>query len=267
MQTILKMKKNAVHFVLVSSLLIFMGSCKKDKKDAPAPPVSAKIQEYRDGDEFIRFNYNADGTVNKATIKSELNTAGTIVDFNISYNGEKKISSISTSAGETIIPVYENNVLKRADNFSGSNRTGYTNYLFENGSVTRATIYQGQGTDFLPILEFNFSYNAAGNVTETVLLVGTDVPGHMVRAGHVESQYDQKTNPLYEHKELLALLWHGVSKNNIVQEDQFDADLSLDDRYFYTYTYKANGLPDHASVKKGLPGQPSTTSDVNFIYK
>jgi hypothetical protein len=196
-----------------------------------------------------------------------LNTAGTIVDFNISYNGEKKISSISTSAGETIMPVYENNALIRADNFAGSNRTGYTTYQFANGSVTRVTIYQGQGTGFTPILEFDFTYNAAGNVTETVLFAGTDVPGHMARAGHAESEYDEKINPLYEHKELLALLWHGVSKNNIAREDQFDANLSLEDQYFYTYTYKANGLPEHASVKNGLPGQPSATSDVSFIYK
>ena len=267
MQTTVKMKW-APRFLLIISLMIFMGSCKKDKKDAPAPPpVAAKIQEYRDGDEFIRFNYNTDGTVRKATIKSELNTAGTIVDFNISYNGEKKISSISTSAGETIIPVYENNVMIRADNFVGSSRKGYTNYQFANGSLTKATIYQGQGTDFIPILEFDFTCNAAGNVTETVLFAGTDVPGQMVRAGHVESQYDQKTNPLYEHKELLALLWHSVSKNNIVREDQFDANLSLEDQYFYTYTYKENGLPEHASVRKGLPGQPPATSDVNFIYR
>jgi hypothetical protein len=71
MQTTAKMKKLTSGFLLISSLLVIMGSCKKDKKETPAPaPVTAKIQEYRDGDEFIRFNYNTDGTLSKATIKS-----------------------------------------------------------------------------------------------------------------------------------------------------------------------------------------------------
>ena len=98
-------------------------------------------------------------------------------------------------------------------------------------------------------------------------MVGTDTPGYMVRAGHAELQYDQKTNPLYAHKDFLLFLWQGPSKNNAVVENIYDAQLTLQDRYQYQYTYQSNGLPEKASVQIGLPGEPVTTSAVGFTYK
>ena len=98
-------------------------------------------------------------------------------------------------------------------------------------------------------------------------MVGTDTPGQMVRAGHAELQYDQKTNPLYAHKDFLVFLWQGPSKNNAVVENIYDAQLTLEDRYQYEYTYKSGGLPEKAKVQIGLPGTPITTSTVGFTYK
>jgi hypothetical protein len=268
MQTRLKLNQKAVRIVLMAAILLF-ASCKKDKNPDPAlppPPVNLTLQEYRDGEDFMRFEYNTDGSLKKATVKNDINTSGDIVDFSISYNAGK-ISEVNSSSGEKIVPVYENNILKRADYFVAGQRTGYTNYQFENGAVKRATIYAGEGNEYNPILEFIYQYNGNGNVTEGTIMAGTDTPGHMVRAGHAEMQYDQKTNPLYVHKDFLVFLWQGISKNNAVVENIYDAQLTLEGRYQYEYTYKSNGLPEKASVQIGLPGEPGTTSTVGFTYK
>ena len=189
------------------------------------------------------------------------------MDFTITYNANKKITEVNSSAGEKIVPVYENNALVRADIFMAGQRTGYTNYQFEGGNIKRATIYIGADNDFVPILEFQYDYNAAGNVEEGLIMVGTDNPGEMARAGHVELSYDNKTNPLYEHRDFLVLLWQGMSKNNAVEEKIYDSNLQLEDRYVYEYTYKSNGFPEKANVKQGLPGEPVETSIVGYIYQ
>ncbi len=269
MQTTIKMRRNQFSLALFSVLVLLVSSCKKDDNPnpAPPPPQQAKLQEYKDGEDFIRFQYNADGTLKKATVKNDINTNGDIVDFTITYNAAKVITKLNSSSGEEIVPVYENNVLTRADIFMAGERTGYTNYQFEGGNMKKATIYLGEGNDFLPILEFQYEYNANGNVTQGIIFIGTDNPGQMIRAGHVDLQHDTKNNPLFAYKDFLALLWQGPSKNNVTVESVFDENLVLEDKYVYTYTYKANGLPEKANVVIGLPGQPGSTSTVGYTYQ
>lgn len=265
-----KFKQTLSALVVFTSLLAGISSCKKDKDNVSNPdPVTAagKLQEYKNGEDFIRFEYNADGSVKKATLKSETNTNDEIIDYNITYSADKKIASLETSAGEKIVPVYANGVLSRADVFEGTERTGFTNYVYENSQLAKATIYWGSGNDFQPFLEFDFTYNAAGNLSRTVVLMATQVLGTLTRVSHMDYQYDNKNNPLLAYKDLFALLWQAPYKNNIVQEDQFDETQQLEDRYTYTYTYKSNGLPQHAEVKNGLPGGPLTTTQVDYIYK
>lgn len=253
---------------LTGTLLLALASCDKDKSNNPDPkPATAKIKEYKNGEEFVRFTYNTDGTIQKATVKSDLNTGGDILDFNVTYNAQKKIAEVVNTKGEKIVPEYENGRMIRANVFEGAVRTGYTNYSYEGGALKRATIYVDMGNDFEPLLEFIFSYNATGNLTESVVMMATGVPGQLKRAGHVTFQFDQKANPLYEHRDFLALLWQGVSKNNITREEHFDENQTLEDIYTYVYTYKSNGLPEKAVVTSGLPGQPQITSNLDFIYQ
>src|SRR5215203_5370473 len=115
MQTSLKHNAKLLRLVLFSTVLLLVSSCKKDDAPAPTPVPAAKLAEYKDGDDFIRFQYNADGTVRKATVKNEINTSGEVVDFSISYNANKKITEVNSTSGEKIVPVYENNILVRAD--------------------------------------------------------------------------------------------------------------------------------------------------------
>lgn len=267
MQTVYHVISKATGLFAICAMLS-LASCKKDhSNELTPPPVSVKLQEYTDGDDFIKFQYDAGGILKKATVKNEISTSGTIVDFDISYGNDNKISELNSSAGEKIIPVYENGVLKRADNFVAGERTGYTNYQSEGGNIKRATIYKKEDNDYIPILEFIYTYNNSGNVSEGVIMVSTDTPGEMVRYGHASMQYDQKTNPLYAYKDFLALIWEGVSKNNIAVEDVYNAQLVLQQRYTYNYTYKSNGLPEKADVQIGVPGQPPANSTVEFTYQ
>jgi len=268
MQIITTIRKSVSGLLLFAGILSVAVSCKKDKdNDSPEPPpVAQRIKEFKTGEEFIRFDYNAAGDVNKVTINSDVNTGGAVMTYTVNYDAGKKIASLDAGV-EKIIPVYENNILKRADIFQEGVRVGYTNYQFENGLIKRATIYFGEDNDFQPVLEFNFTYNGAGNITENVALVASGEPGHMERSGHITYQYDQKSNPLYTQRDLLFLFWQGASKNNIKVEDHFDADLQPEDKFVYDYEYNNNGLPKSAVVKQGLPGQPATTSNLSFIYQ
>jgi hypothetical protein len=268
MQTFTKTRK-ALSILVLSSSILFLASCQKDHDNndhRPVPAITA-ISEFKNGDEFIRFEYNTDGTVKKATVSNALSTNGNIVDYNITYSEAKKIAAAETSAGERIVPVYESDMMTRADVFEGNERTGYINYRYENNVLTRATLYWGQGTDYEPFFELAFTQNDKGNITETIAMAANGQPGQLIRMGHIAYTHDTGTNPLYEHKDLLALLFQSVSKNNIIQEDHFDSNLVLEDGYVYTYSYRLNGLPDHATIKQGLPGQQPVSSQLEFKYR
>lgn len=256
-----------LNLLLFAGLLSGMISCKKEMNNPVEPPIVAqKLKEFKTGEEYIRFDYKTSGQVNKVTIKNDETTAGIEMTYLINYDLDKIVSLESGS--EKIVPVYENNLLKRADIFQANERVGYTNYHFESGLLKRATIYFGQDTYFEPFLDFIFSYNATGNITETVIMTARiGEPGYMERAGHITYQYDQKNNPLYANKNLLTLFWQAVSKNNIKVEDHFDAQLQPEDKFVYEYQYNNNGLPASASVKQGLPGQSGSDSQLHFSYQ
>jgi hypothetical protein len=261
-------QQSALSFLLFAGLLTGVISCKKDKNEnsTPAPAVTERIKEFKTGDEFIRFDYSTAGDVDKVIIKTDANTGGATLTYAVTYAAGKKIATLETP-GEKIVPVYENNLVTRADIFQDNERVGYTAYQYENGAIKRATIYFGEDNNFNPFLEFNFTYNAAGNVTETVAMITTGEPGHMERSGHTTYQYDQKTNPLYARKDLLALFWLAPSKNNITVENEFGADQQPEDKSVYNYTYNEKGLPKSAVVTQGLPGQPTTTVNLNYTYQ
>ena len=261
--------RKSVSLVLLSAgLLTGFSSCKKDKDggSTPPPPVQSQVlKEFKTGDEFVRFDYNGAGDVNKVTIKSDVNTGGAETTYTITYAGSK-IAALETT-DEKIVPVYENNVISRADIFQDNARVGYTNYQYQNGLLKKATIYFGQDDEFIPFLEFNFTHNGAGNVTETVVMMATGEPGQMERNSHITYQYDQKANPLYAQRDIMTLFWQSPSKNNITIEDHFDAAQQPEDKFVYTYTYNDKGLPKTGKVTQGLPGQATTVSDINFIYQ
>ena len=259
---------------LFSSLFLFTAlttgivSCKKEKDgDVPTPPpASQRIKEFKSGEEFVRFDYNANGDVTKVTLNSDITTSGSVMTYTVNYNAAKKIASLETT-DEKIVPVYENNILTRADIFVENEKVGYTAYQYEAGLIKKATIYFGESNEYIPALEFIFTYTAADNIEKTETFMATGEPGQMERTGHVSYQYDQKSNPLYAQRELMTLFWQAVSKNNPTVENHFDEDLQPEDKFTYDYLYNSNGLPKSAVVKQGLPGQPIVTTNLDYIYQ
>lgn len=261
------LKQSFFRFFLFIGMAAAMVACKKDKdSDGPGPvPNIAKLQEYTNGEDYIRFTYNTDGTVKKITLKSEESNYGDEMDYTVTYNTQKKIASLATD-WYRIETEYQNNVLSRANMFEYDKQIGYTDYLFENGNLKKATVHYGEGGAFFPLMEYIMTYNGQGNLSETVVMMA-NAEGQMERSGHTTYQYDQKTNPLYQYRDLLALFWQSASKNNITVESEFDSEQQPSDKFTYTYTYKSDGLPEKGTVTQGLPGQQPVTSQLNFKYQ
>lgn len=269
MATIKFIIKAAKGFLLTATLVSTIIACKKDKDNIPDPnpdPGNSvqRLKEFKHGDDLVRFEYNNEGKVNKLTLNDEVFTGGTPTAYTVSYQGDK-ISAV-TVGQEKIELVYENNTLKRADIINEGVRIGYTAYEFQNGQLKRATAYFGEAPNFVPLFEYIFDYNAAGNIEEVLAMVASG-ENMLKRAGHVKYEYDDKTNPLYAHRDLLAIFWQPISKNNIRVENHFDSDLEPEDKYVYNYQYNAKGLPKKAMVTRGLPGQAQTAYEVNFVYQ
>jgi hypothetical protein len=267
MQIKTSIRKSLSAFLLLAGLTAATVSCKKDKNDdggtPPPPPAAAKLKEFKTGEEFIRFEYNASGSVTKVTMKNDVTTGDATEVFNVLYAGNK-ITSLESNS-QKFVPVYENNVITKADIFQDNEKVGYTTYQYENGSLKKATIHAGEANQFIAVLEFIFTY-ASGNITEMQTMMLDGESGQMVHAGHITYQYDQKSNPLFAQKDLLVLFWLSPSKNNVAVENHFDANQQPEDKFVYNYTYNNNGLPKSAVVTQGLPGQPTTTENVEYIY-
>jgi hypothetical protein len=262
------LKRTFTRIFFFIGLAAAMVACKKDNDNPNGPdplPNDAKLTEYVNGEDYIRLSYNADGTVKKVILKSDANTNGDETEFTVTYNAQKKITSLQ-SQWRKIEPEYQNNVLFRAKMFEDNKQVGYTSYEYENGNLSKATLYFGESGTYLPLIAYTMAYTAQGNLDETVVLMATE-PNHLERAGHIKYTYDQKSNPLYAHKELLALFWQAASKNNVTVENHFDSDLQPEDKFVYTYTYKNNGLPEKAIVKQGLPGQDPVTHQLTYTYQ
>ncbi len=252
--------------LLAGGLAATLVSCKKDKDDDDTgTPAALHIKEYQNGEDFARFRYNAAGKVDQVTIAPDPGSGEPPLVYAVTYAGGK-VDKL-TNGEQEFRAVYENGKLDRVDIYVGEDKTFFTNYDYTGDALTRATSYALEGDDFMLFRQFDFAVNAAGNITETVALVNMGEPNLLRRSGHVEFQYDQKPNPLFEHRDLLAMLWQGVSKNNPTREDHFDAQLDPEDRFVYAYTYNAQGFPISAVVTQGLPGQPVVNSNLTITYQ
>jgi len=265
------MKNNIVKPILglLSILSVAATSCSKETGTGTTV-TSSSVTEFKKGDEFIKLSYNVDGTIQKATIKTDVNTNGSTVEYNVLYNANKKMSEMTSVSGEKIVPVYStNNQLDKADIFIGTEKSGSIQYEYQNNLLSKATLTTKlTGSTFIPIMEFRFTYNTAGNVSKVATFMpGSLIPTQLVPAGYVEFTYDNKTNPLYVQKDFLSLLMQPASKNNVIQEKHYDENNVLDDEVNYTYTYNSLGLPTAAVVKSGLPNQPVTTTNLSITYK
>ena len=233
------MKKIFFTFCLVAISIATFTSCNKDAVQKASIPVSS-ISKYSNGNEFMQFEYNSDSTVKKVTVKSELSTAGEATDFLVVYNNDKSIKELTTTNEDKIVPAYTNGLLTKADIVRHDRKVAFTNYNYENNKLRDITIYFIEEERNIPVLQFKFSYNNAGNISETVTMMADGADGKLTYAGSNKMDYSTNINPLYQHNDLLILFWQPVSKNNVRTESVYNKKNVVLAKNSYVYSYQNN---------------------------
>jgi hypothetical protein len=262
-------KRTVSRILLAVGLTASMVACKKDKNDNPGGPDNpggTRIAMFSEGDEYMKFEYNTDGSVKKLFVKTDLNTGGEELDFTVKYDAQKRIIALENQWQQMEVE-YQNNVMSKSTIKQFGDVFAQTEYQYVNGNLQSSTLsYTGEGGDIVPVFKYEMTYNGQGHLTRVSTSLATE-NGQFDNAGYVSFQYDGKTNPLYEHRQLLALFWYNISKQNTTVEDHFDADQQPEDKFQYTYTYNGKGNPEKAKVKQGLPGGDQSEVEVKYTYK
>ena len=265
--------------LVFASIVIAFSSCNKNDDNNPLPnptptpipqPVPVpptNLVEFKNGEEFIRFEYDVAGKIKKAIVSNKLISTGEPTIYEVIFHPDGNLAGLFANNGERIEPEYENDVLIRSHYYFDNIRQAYTNFHFENGQLKIATFYNTLNGKFEPFFEFRYEFNAAGNVTQRVTMMTDGVPGRMVRAGMDRYDYDEKASPLYAQKELLAILWQAASKNNVKFEREYNAAGTIQKETFLNYSYNAAGQPLTAAVKVQVPGKPEENKQVTFSYE
>jgi hypothetical protein len=239
-------------------------ACKKESSSTL--PEGDKLLEVTTVDEHLKLQYDANGLVTKAFVKDVTATNGDEVVFNITYGSAGQINEVRKSDGEIIKPIYENNVLVRADVLSGIERIGYTSYEYLNGFVKSAEIKFVAFGDEISTMKFVFNYDAQQRVQRTNVWLYNPLTQTLVPAGYTTTEYDNKKNPLHAVKDLMLLLWEVPAVNNIIKEVQHNEDNTIDEIREYSYTYNDKQQPTQAVLKTTAGGQQSNTN-INFRYR
>ncbi|QNA43385.1 hypothetical protein [Lacibacter sediminis] len=255
-------KSTATLFALVVSTTLIFSSCKKDKSEAF---TSTKLKSVTAPDNQVSLTYNANGTIKTAALKNDFVTSGDLVNYQVSYNAQGKISEITSDEDIRIVPIYQNGVLAEAsfETLSGI-ELFVTTYTYQNNFLKSVQINSAAGEAWL---KFVFTNSASGNVEKTEFYFQNPLqPDLFIFGGTVTSTYDNKPNPLYAAKDLLHLLWVPASPNNMLTEIHKDDNNILEETVNYTYQYHSNGVPKSAVMQSTVVGQQPVNSAITFSY-
>ncbi|MES2890751.1 MAG: hypothetical protein V4725_02030 [Bacteroidota bacterium] len=254
---------------LVLATLIFLSSCKKDDS-LPGPGKSAKkLEKISQQDEYMSFQYNSDGTVKQVEVKEDAASGGAITTYQVAYNAQKQMSLITTSDGEKWTPGFTGGKLTSVGVKDNANQvTGSAHYTYQGDRLLSALVKAKFGPAMVDLMKFDFTYNAAGNNTKTIVSFPDLVNGGgLEEHSFVAYEYDAKENPLKDVKDFLLLMWQAPSNNNITKEVHVDENDDVEETLDYTYTYNSLNFPQSAAVKRTVPGQPVENSQLQVSYK
>lgn len=253
-------------YVLMTIAFTSLTSCQKENAGKLVQDRETILTKIIHEDDFLELEHDQEGRVNSVTT-TLLSEDELAVKYIIVYGPGNRIKELTGNDGMIITPVYDAGLLIRTHFNRNGDHLAYANYHMENGAPQEVTLYSRAGDTFDPVLSYRLKYNAAGNVSESVLMSAGDIPGRLVREGHIAYTYDEKENPLYTSRELLLLLMQTVSKNNVIKEEYYNQDLVMEDRYRYTYTYKENGLPLKAVIRTGTDDSDTGQKEVRYFYR
>ncbi len=252
---------------LVLGTVIFLSSCKKEDS-VPTPVSSKKLEKISQQDEYMSFQYNADGTLKQAEVKEDAASGGATITYQVAYDAQKRMTLVTSSDGEKMTPVYTGDKITSVEVKDLANQvTGSAHYTYEGTLLKSALVKAKFGPAMVDLMKFDFTYNAAGNNTRTTVSFPDLVNGGMVENSHVEYEYDTKQNPLKDVSEFLKLLWQVPSNNNITKEVHVDENDDVEETVEYTYTYNSLNFPQSAAVKRTVPGMPVENLQLQVTYK
>lgn len=246
---------------IVSTSLITV-SCKKPVSEGNQNTILKTVSS---GDEEISFAYNANGTIKSAAVKNGLISSGSLVNYQVSYNTQGKISEIVSDDDIRIVPEYEGTVLLKST-FEALDGTHLltTTYDYDNGLLKSVIITDDAGD---PLMKFAFQHTGSGNISKAQFFTpDLQNPGEFVSSGTVDYTFDTKTNPLFSARDILHLLWVPASPNNQLTEVHKDKDGNLEETVSYTYQYHGSGTPKSASMQTVVAGQQPQTSTIVYSY-
>lgn len=254
---------------LCMAAIFSLVSCQKEESvQAPGQPdAPPKIAEFNTGDSFIRFDYNADGTVSKVTLDEDPLSGRPNVGFTVKYDANKKPQELTGSTGTVIRTSYANGRLVRTEITAASIKIAKTDYTYEGNVLKKVEGFVYDDNDLIPFYLSNFTYGTSGNISKASLFAFDPFQLEMVPAGYVNLQYDNKPNPLAAVNDFLLMFWQIASANNVTREAHFDEQNRAQEVIERTYTYNSQGYPTKAVVRETLPGQQPVTREETFRYK
>ena len=252
---------------LFFAAIIFLASCKDDRIPDPVS-TGKRLEKISQQDEYMSFQYNADGTLKQAEVKDDAASGGGITTYQFAYDGQKRMTLVTTSEGEKMIPAYTGTKLTSVEVKDNNNQSmARSEYTYQGEQLVAALVKAKIGPAMIDILKFTFTYNNAGNNIRTTVFFPDMVNGGMVENSHIEFEYDNKQNPLKDVREFLMLVWQVPSNNNIAREVHTDEDNAVEETVEYTYTYNTLNFPQSAAVKRMVPGMPVENMQLQVTYK
>jgi hypothetical protein len=245
---------------------IFIHSCKKNPVSEPQTGGPLKLASFMSGNEYVRFMYNVAGQVSKVTLSSDEYSVEEEVTYNVSYLQGNKINELTGDNGVKIKLTYEGSALVKSEAFAGNNRAYETVYEYVDGDLRSTIIKLVDNNVVTPIIKL-ITYYEAGNPTTIDTYLVNPVTGQMQPAGFVIRKYDNKPNPFAGSKDLMMVLLHPVSSNNVIREDYFDTDINPQQTIETEYIYNTSQLPVKATKKETSPGKEPVVETGVYSYK
>ncbi|HEX4957431.1 MAG TPA: hypothetical protein VFV46_04585 [Lacibacter sp.] len=256
--------KNATIAVLVSA--VTFTACKKPVSETPLPQEPVLLKEFSDGTDITNITYNPDSTVKTIRLANDPVSLDDNVTYTASYNPGKKLKELNGSNGTKIKVTYTGNLLTKAEMFNGTIKYAETIYEYNGTTLKSSTISIVDNAGSMPYFKSEFTFNTAGNVTRSDVLMYDPLLDRLEPTGYVLNQYDTKKNPFIVLGDVNLIFWQVASKNNPVKQEYFDKNGVAEEVVETTYTYGALDYPVRASMKETQPGQQPVISIVTFKY-
>ncbi|MBS4066784.1 MAG: hypothetical protein KGZ74_19635 [Chitinophagaceae bacterium] len=251
--------------LLVTIFLFVFTSCKKDPE--PAPSFTGKIAEYKTADESIRFEYNANGDVQKVFLNYDVITSSDNVTYTVKYHADKKIDELVSSNGVVVKVSYSNGKLSKTEVFEGADKIAITEFTYNGTVLQSGSISYVYGIEVFPFVKFDYAFTPAGNVSRTDVSMYNPLTTDLEYAGQIIKQYDTKINPFKGISDLMLTLWQLPTTNNVIKEEHFDENGMPNETIETTYVYNEQGYPVKATIRETQPGQQTVVATATYSYK